>query len=550
MPESERHFYSRRELLAWLAGVPIAGLVGCGWSPRQIDGRLLNPDFSVIHRLRDGWRPPEPTRNPSRHRVVIVGGGIAGLSAAWQLKRHGIDDFVILELDKTIGGTARSGRFGDFRFPWAAHYVPVPMPENDRLIDLFREMGVVVGSAEEGEPIVSETALCRDPHERVFVDNPADGNGRWIYGLLPDPIPSAETRQQLARFQTQMRDFAFGKDRQGRRLFAIPMSQGSDDEQVRALDRISMAEWMNSQGYNAPALRWLVDYGCRDDYGLTAEQTSAWAGVFYFASRWRQGETETQAVITWPEGNGHIVDHLAKSLQAQIKCEQVVTKIELTSRQELLTTAFGASTEQTQQFLADDVIFAAPQFLARRLIAPFEQSQRDVSSFRYGGWVVANVLLSDRPRESNVAMCWDNVISGGASLGYVTSTHQSGIDHGPTVITWYRPLTDDDPRVSRQELMRLTWDDWAQVVTSDLLRAHPDIAALIERIDVMRWGHAMIQPRTGFIWGGARQQAAQSLGRIHFAASDLSGVALMEEAFDRGTRAADQVIRRDRSPKV
>ncbi|MDM4017417.1 flavin monoamine oxidase family protein [Roseiconus lacunae] len=525
----------RRELLALVAGVPLANLAGCNWQARNISGELLNPDFTVMHRLRDQWRPPKPSGDPVRHQVVIVGGGIAGLSAAWQLKQNGIDDFVVLELDAQVGGTARSGQHGNFRFPWGAHYVPVPMKDNDRLVKLFQEMGVIIGEDAQGEPIAAESVLCRDPQERVFV---ADD---WVYGLYPSHSPSDEDRRQLEAFRNAMRQLAHTRDDQGRRLFAIPMSAGSDNDTVRELDRHSMAAWMNSQGYTSPLLRWLVDYGCRDDYGLTAEQTSAWAGVFYFASRLRNGAKETQEVMTWPEGNGRIVRFLGEQLRSHIRLRQVVTAI-TQDVQQARVTVFDAEQSITDELIADQVIFAAPQFIAPRLIPDFESTGRDVASFRYGGWVVANVMLHDRPRPSQVAMCWDNVIADGPSLGYVTSTHQKGIDHGPTVLTWYRPLTDDDPRISRSELMRLTWEDWVTVIVSDLSRPHPDIESLIDRIDVMRWGHAMIQPRPGFLFGGERERASESLGRIHFGASDLSGIALMEEAFDRGTRAADKAI--------
>ena len=40
--------------------------------------------------------------------VVIVGGGVAGLSAARKLKQAGVD-FVLLELEPEVGGTAVSG---------------------------------------------------------------------------------------------------------------------------------------------------------------------------------------------------------------------------------------------------------------------------------------------------------------------------------------------------------------------------------------------------------------------------------------------------------
>ena len=74
---------------------------------------------------------------------------------------------------------------------------------------------------------------------------------------------------------------------------------------------------------------------------------------------------------------------------------------------------------------------------------------------------------------------------------------------------------------------------------ADLSRAHGDIRNLVERLDVMRWGHAMIRPRTGFMWGQARREAAKPYRSIYFAHSELSGVALFEEAFDHGVRTAD-----------
>ena len=52
-----------------------------------------------------------------------------------------------------------------------------------------------------------------------------------------------------------------------------------------------------------------------------------------------------------------------------------------------------------------------------------------------------------------------------------------------------------------------------------------------------------VRPVPGFQWGPARRKAAEPLGRLHFAHSDLSGVALFEEAQDNGIRAAEEVLR-------
>ena len=79
------------------------------------------------------------------------------------------------------------------------------------------------------------------------------------------------------------------------------------------------------------------------------------------------------------------------------------------------------------------------------------------------------------------------------------------------------------------------------VVLADLSRPHRDLREHVERIDIMRWGHAMIRPRPGFMWGPDRQKAAAPYRGLHFAHTDLSGVALFEEAFDRGMEAAAAV---------
>ena len=162
-------------------------------------------------------------------------------------------------------------------------------------------------------------------------------------------------------------------------------------------------------------------------------------------------------------------------------------------------------------FHAERVIFAAPKFMARYVIRPYrENPPPDLAEFQFGAWMVANLTLRDRPKQiqaRDFPLAWDNVLYESPSLGYVVATHQRGIDRGPTVFTYYYPLVDENPRVSRARLLETDWRGWAEITLSDLSRAHPDIRSLVERLDVMRWGHAMIRPRTGFMWGEARREA-------------------------------------------
>jgi hypothetical protein len=193
--------------------------------------------------------------------------------------------------------------------------------------------------------------------------------------------------------------------------------------------------------------------------------------------------------------------------------------------------------------VADQVVFAGPQMVARHVVRPYrDHPPPHLAEFEYGPWMVANLHLAGRPGDQTPGfpLAWDNVIHDSPALGYVFATHQSGRDHGDTVLTYYRPLCDGDPRQARRHLLSADREDWAEVVLADLGRAHRDLR--VRRLDVMRWGHGMIRPRPGFVWGGARQAAARPLGGIHFAHSDLSGVALFEEALDQGVRAAEEVL--------
>ncbi|HEX8183936.1 MAG TPA: FAD-dependent oxidoreductase [Blastocatellia bacterium] len=532
---------TRRDVLAALLGVP-AALAACRSpkAPPLPEGEIVGASDVIGHRLRDGLSITPSQDRWERTGVVIVGGGVAGLSAAWHLLRSGFDDFILLELEVAPGGTARSGTSPVVSYPWGAHYLPVPMKENAALVSLLDEMGILEGRTDEGEPVVAEQFLCRDPEERIFF------RGRWYEGLYLRAGATSDDLAQFEAFNREVSRWVAWRDGRGRRAFAIPIATGSDDAEVTALDKVSMTEWLDSRGWASPRLRWLIDYGCRDDYGLTMDQTSAWAALFYFASRIKKPGDEAEPLMTWPEGNGRMVSHLYGKARARVRLGLAAAEIIPTDpqgRRGVDVVALDSEAQTAFGFHADRVIFAAPHFLTRYLIRPYRDNPpAGVAEFQYGAWMVANLFLKNRPADRGFSLAWDNVLYESPSLGYVVATHQRGLDRGPTVFTYYYPLCDADPRKARSDLLGADWEQWADVALTDLGRAHSDIRALTERIDVMRWGHAMIRPRPGFVWSNARREAATPFRAIHFAHTDLSGVALFEEAFYHGIRAATEVL--------
>jgi hypothetical protein len=531
---------SRRDLLAAFLGLP-AALAGCSApAPDQLAGEIVGASDGLGHRLRDGILPMPAAERWQRVGVVIVGGGIAGLAAAWRFLQAGFEDFLLLELESAPGGTARSGTSPLVRYPWGAHYVPVPMAENRLLIELLDEMGILEGHDAEGKPIVAEQYLCRDPQERIF------HRGRWYEGLYLHAGESDEDRAQLKAFNEEVARWVAWRDGKGRRAFAIPTAAGSDDAEVTALDKMTMADWLDQRGLTSSRLRWWVNYACRDDYGMPLEETSAWAGLFYFCSRIRKPGAEPQPLMTWPEGNGRFVQHFQNKAKSKTRLGLVAADIiptTLGGRPGVDVIAVQADDATVVGFQADRVIFAAPHFLTRYILRPYRKyPPRHIDEFEYGSWLVANLHLKDRPGGRGFPLAWDNVVVDSNSLGYVVATHQRGLDRGPTIFTWYHPLCDKSPRQARIDLLGLDWKSCADLALSDLRRPHPEIDSLVERLDVMRWGHAMVRPRSGFVWGGARAAARKPYRGVHFAHSDLSGIALFEEAFYHGVRAAEEVL--------
>ena len=542
-----RHGLTRRDVLRIGPGAATALALGCGPRPPasteraldagRITGTIVGASHRTGHRLREGARPePQQVRDVP---VVIVGGGIAGLSAAWKLARSGVRDFVVLELEPEAGGNSRWGENHVSAYPWGAHYLPVPTAEAAATRELVAEMGLILDTGPDGEPIYDPRHLCHAPQERLFID------GGWREGLsardVVDPAAGSAAAAELAAFETQVRRYRDYRDARGRRAFALPIAAGADDAAIVDLDRMSMREYFDRAGWSSPRLRWYVDYCCRDDYGCTLDTTSAWAGWHYFCSR-----PDDVEYLTWPEGNGRIVRHFLERVGGNVRPGMLAYRLRPTGNagdrgvpaDGVDVDALDTRTETAVRFRARHCIYALPRFTAPYAIEGY--ALPSLEQFTYSPWMVANLTVDRAPDGA----AWDNVLFDSPSLGYVVATHQDlRTAPGPSVLTWYLPLAVPNPDAARAWMLEREWRDWASLILADLVQAHPDIESRVTRIDVMLWGHAMIRPAPGFVWGEARRRAAAPHGAIRFAHSDMSGISVFEEAQYHGVNAAEQVMR-------
>jgi hypothetical protein len=393
--------------------------------------------------------------------------------------------------------------------------VPNARAEYVRL--LFAEMGLLGADGEW-----SERDLCHTPKERLFV------HGRWREGLEEALAIDANGQDELRRFDERIDALrATG-------AFTIPLALGAAASDVARspLDAMTATEWLGREGLRSDALHWIVDYACRDDFGTRARDTSAWAALHYFAAR----DTDDAGPLTWPEGNGRLVRHLAERVTDHVVTSAPVRRVERRGASGGMRVLSGDVAWE-----CDAVIWAAPTFVASHVV---EGAPR--VPWGYAPWMVANLTLDRRPRAdaADAPAAWDNVIADSPGLGYVDATHQAlrGTPSERTVWTYYWALADGDPVARRRALLAMDWRGCAEHALADLERAHPDLRECVSRVDVMRHGHAMPRPTPGFLaqrtaWWNPPRDA-----RVLYANSDVSGLSLFEEAQYRGIVAADRAM--------
>ena len=509
----------------------------------DIPGEIIGEPSGIGHLVRqplaDQLSPPP---SGQRYSVIIVGGGVSGASAGWKLARSGVTDFVILDLGEQLGGTSISGEANGTAFPWAAHYINTPPIEADCILEVLEDLDVVLGYTDQGWPITNPQYILREPGERLFIE------GRWVEGLNPFPSGSDADRQALGEFQRDMLRWMLHRGADGRRAFTLPLEYSSADSEVRALDQITMLEYMRQKGWNSERLDWFVNYGCRDDYACPIDQVSAWAGIHYYACRYYAAELQERFpvhTVTWPGGNAFLVNGMARGFSPD---NVRLNALALSIRQredEVFVTFMDTRSRQLATLRSKTVIFAGQKHIAKYIIPDLPDDQRAAfEQCQYTPWLTASIHLKHLPGTKRNAIAWDNVMYESEGLGYVLANHQTRETNRydrPSVLTYYIPF-DQSPDVRRRELLEKGHGFWVNEIMKDLWQMHPGIEKEITRIDLYKWGHAMIRPTPNFIWHPERRLRRRAFGRISFANADVTGLPLFEEACYSGIRSAQQAM--------
>jgi glycine/D-amino acid oxidase-like deaminating enzyme len=491
------------------------------------------------HLLRQPVDPAQFNRATETHvDVLVVGGGVSGLAACWKLRQAGVERLLLVELADRLGGDAAAGQADDLVFPLGAHYINVPPKEADCVHEVLCDLDVITGYDLAGRPVVNPDHLLRWPDERLWTD------GDWVEGLNPFVDAGGAEVEHLRAFEDDMLRWTLHRGQDGRRAFAMPLAYSTADADVRALDALSMAEYSRRQGWSSPRLSWLIDQACRDDYGGLAGDVSAWAAIHYFACRFydrRLQDDYPSDTLTWPNGNQFLADSLARTLTAEERWLSTAVVRLRTEGRGAEALCIHAPTGEPLRVHAGAVVYAGKLHAAPYVVADLPAAQgQAIGKLNYIPWLVAAVRLSAELGDAGLA--WDNVFMDSPSVGYVSARHQSAPGaRGGEVLVYYLPLLGDPAQV-RKELLDTDPQSWARMVMADLTRVHPQLPGLVEGIDICRWGHGMVRPEPGVIWGPEAELRRQPSGVVSFASCDVSGLPLFEEALYAGIAAAENCL--------
>jgi monoamine oxidase len=537
--------WNRRTFLA--TGATLATGFGLSACLSDKESNAIEGGFTGIqpergHMLRDAHTWPAPSAH-FKTNVLIAGGGVAGLAAARALRLQGMDDFALLELEDSAGGNARGTSVGGIACPMGAHYLPLPGDDAPEVQNLLEELGLRRRVA--GRWMYDERHLCHSPQERLYFD------GHWQDGLLPVHDVGADTLAQYRQFA------ALVDQTRKQEVWSLPAYSAPATPTKKALAAQRFDGYLAQQGLHDAHLLWYLDYCCRDDYGAGIAAVSAWAGLHYFASRHGfsapgMEHTEREGLLTWPQGNGWLTQRMAAPLGERLRTSRIVVRIAV-DKHGAEVDAFNIANQTMERWHAQNVVVALPVFVAARVVQnPPTWLQDAARRAVYAPWLVANIqidkALTDRP---GAAPSWDNVIYGDSGrapgLGYVDAMHQS-LQSVPsaTVLTYYLA-----PGIAaRRQLLQTSWAQWRDTILAELSIPHPDLPGKVRRIDIARYGHAMVVPVTsgqghiGFRPAGSSDTSPRA-DRLRFAHSDWAGYSVFEEAFAighaSGTATAQQI---------
>ena len=457
---------------------------------------------------------PTPPRGDGSPPVLIIGAGIAGLTAGYRLRQAGIP-IRIIEAQNRVGGRMYSLRnfFADGQVcELGGELIDTP---HERIQALAQELDIKLDDLSTDDP-----ALAR---ETFYFDGALRSEREVVEAFVP----------LARRIATEIAPLGADPDVSYRD--AMPAAV--------ALDKLSIAQWLDGAGVSG-WFRKLFDVGYTTEYGLPTDRQSALNFLLMIDPEPDPfkifGESDERYHVH--EGNDLIVRTLGERLSDAIETNTVLEAVDRRADGNFVCSLRRGSSSTTAT--APHVILATPFTLLRevRMGVPLpEAKRRAIAELGYGTNAKLMVGFSSRPwrgqPKSNGSVLTDLPFQ----LVWETSRLQSGRAG---------ILTNFTGGAHGVELGQGTAAEQATKLVTDLERVFPGVTAARAGMKEVRfhwpsfpwtrgsYASYLVGQWTSF--GGAEGEAVDGL---HFAGEHCSRYAqgFMEGGCETGEDAAKQI---------
>jgi len=430
---------------------------------------------AICHEVRDGRTFPRPA--PSQRRdVVIVGGGVSGLTTAYLLEDH---DFLILEKEPHWGGNAYLEEYQGQAFATGAAFTET---DESPAIALATELGLPMLRVNNPDPTLLHGEFVADT---------------WRGGL--DHLPySASVRESFKKFRS---------DIQGVKIAG----------RERELDAQPFAQYF--KGYAPEVKQWWDNYG-PSNWGSRTEETSALIGLF---EQQNLSKDHPDPRVTWPGGLGAITHKLSERLAAGHAEHMLAgaTVIAVEQEKNEVQVTYVDPSGEVKAVAARAAIMATPKFITWRLVAGLPGGQRDaMRQMRYIPYPVVN-LIFDRPvyNKGYDTWCPGNTFTDFIVADWTLQQNDQSYKQKNNILTFYTPLSEAErPVLLTEESCR----DLAGRVLADFQKLFPGSKVDPAEVRIYRRGHPLYMSTPGN-FSQVQPQVRQPMDRIFFANTDSQG---------------------------
>ncbi|MEW8987104.1 MAG: NAD(P)/FAD-dependent oxidoreductase, partial [Bacillus sp. (in: firmicutes)] len=372
--------------------------------------------------------------------VIIIGGGLAGLSAAWRLKHH---DILLLESDDRIGGRVRSERRGDYWLNWGGHLYAGAGSATD---ELFESVGI---TAVPVPGILTAMSL----NGKLLLDGPVE--------LYPFRVPmSWEARFAMMRAGAKVRAavIKYGK---------MAKKRPGEDYRVRQqriLEFMSDRTFADFTGELPPDADAIFRPTVSRSTG-SPETMTAGSGVGYFNLIWNKSEGLSRNIVGGPST---LTNTIAKTLGERVQLNANV--LEVLQKEDSVVITYILNGEKRVEE-ARYAVLATPATITKKIAKNIDpEIANALGQVKYGPHVSAAFLTNETGPQ-----VWDHVYSFATpKRSFDIILHQSNLVR--SIETERRPgssLMTFSPGESGHRLMDKSEDEIIQIYLKDLNEIFP-----------------------------------------------------------------------------